>query len=279
MIPYPARSILFVPANRKDLAQKAAASAANVVCLDLEDGVHPDEKGPARGNLADMAGTVAGSGKPVWLRVNSEIELMTDDVRAMPATVRAIVLSKARDLTHVALTGDMIERLNPQGEIAVVALVEDPAGVHAFGNPPGAGHPGRLAALALGVEDLATTLSANPSSGVIAAQFHALIAAAHRLGVSCIGYPGPIANFRDIAAFRETVDAAASCGASGGFCIHPAQIAPLNEAFGTSPEALASAEQIVRAFEQDTAGKGVVVVNGRMVDRPIYLRAKTLLAR
>ena len=75
------RSVMFVPASRPELAVKAASSKADVICLDLEDGVAPDDKVNARLNLASMAGNLRAGDMPCWLRVNSELDslLMTFD--------------------------------------------------------------------------------------------------------------------------------------------------------------------------------------------------------
>ncbi|WP_212524339.1 aldolase/citrate lyase family protein [Actibacterium sp. MT2.3-13A] len=273
---FPMRSILFVPADRPELAVKAAGSAADAICLDLEDGVAPDRKPAARAVLADTAAPLLEAGKPLWLRVNSELEETVADIAAAPAGTAAIILAKSRDLTHAALVGEMIDRRAGAQGPALVALIEDPAAIAAFAAAGPRRAHSRLAALALGVEDLAAELAAATGSGLIRRQFHDLVLAAHGLGLPCLGYPGSIAEFRDLDGFAAPLAGAAADGAVGGFCIHPAQIAPLNRCFGVRDEDRDWAGRVVAAFE---AGGGVVTVDGRMVDRPVYERARKLLAR
>ena len=288
------RSILFVPADRSALVPKAAAGAADAVCLDLEDGVAPPDRDAARGALGEAAAALARAGKRAFVRVNAELETIGADLAALPDGCDAVVLPKATGLDHVELVGEALDRRTARsgrmirsgragadgdrpGGPGLVALVEGAAAVQAFAHGAARrAHP-RLVALCPGTEDLAAELGCAPDAALVEAAFHALALGARRLGVDLLGFPGSIAEYRDLERFRAGVRRGREAGAVGAFCIHPAQVPVLNAELAPSAEELDAARRTVAAFESATAG--AIALDGRMVDRPVYLRARRLLAR
>jgi citrate lyase subunit beta/citryl-CoA lyase len=104
--------------------------------------------------------------------------------------------------------------------------------------------------------------------------------AARAAGVQAWGFPGSIAGYGDLGAYRELVASGRAMGFDGAFCIHPSQVPVLNETFAPSPEELAEAREIVSAFETALAGdRGATSYGGRMIDLPVVHRARALLAR
>lgn len=276
MIDHPIRSIMFVPSDRGILAAKAAASGADAICLDLEDGLDPTRRPDGRRNLAKMAASLDAKEKPLWVRINSDLLDAARDIEALPPTCRAVVVPKCRDLTHIALIGEALDAQGATGT-SIVAMLEDPAAVDAFERTAHfTAHP-RLAALALGTEDLSAALGGEPDAPIIAAILNRLVATAATRGLPALGYAGSIAMFRDTDRFSVPLHDARANGAAGGFCIHPSQIAALNAAFAPTAEQRDRAEQVVRQFEAGNwAASGL---NGTMVDRPVYLRACRALGR
>jgi len=271
------RSTMFVPANKPELAVKATSSNADVICLDLEDGVAPTEKSAARANLAAIVSSLNSADKTCWVRVNSELELLVEDIIALPEGVDAVMLPKTRDMTHVDLVCELISRSSKGLDVGLVALVEDVHGVRAFAGSSRSPNPS-LVALALGVEDLSATLGAETGSRIVESLLLELLTASRLLGVQCLGYAGTISEFRDLEAFARPLVSAARSGVAGGLCIHPAQIEALNTAFSVDPDRLSWAREVVDAFEK--AGQtGVINVGGKMVDLPVYLQAKALCDR
>lgn len=268
------RAILFTPADKPDLAAKAARSAADAVCLDLEDAVPVDAKTTARANLAPMASTLRAAGKAVFIRVNAEIEATGLDLAALPDGCAGLVLPKARDLTHVALIGDALDRRG--GDMALIAMIENAAAAQAFAAAPGPAHA-RLLGLTLGAEDLAADCGCAPDGPTVAHLFHQSAATAARLRIDLLGWPGSIGAFDDLDGFATLVGRGAAAGAVGGFCIHPKQIPILNAAFAPTAAQIDWAQRVTTALA--TAGGGVAAVDGRMVDAPVARRAEAVLRR
>ena len=107
----------------------------------------------------------------------------------------------------------------------------------------------------------------------------ASIALARIAGVPALGFARTIGDYKDLAALAEAVAEAFRLGARGAFCVHPRQVPVLNAGFQPSPEAADRARAVVAAFEQArSAGSGVAALDGAMIDKPVYERARRLLA-
>jgi citrate lyase subunit beta/citryl-CoA lyase len=106
------------------------------------------------------------------------------------------------------------------------------------------------------------------------------IIAARAAGVMPLGFIGTVADFRDLEGFRATIKRSRRMGFMGASVIHPGQIQILNEEFRPTAEEVALARKIVAAYEKSTAeGIGAIVVDGKMIDVPIVIRAQQTLAR
>ena len=104
--------------------------------------------------------------------------------------------------------------------------------------------------------------------------------AAREAGILALGYPGSIANFSDLDAYRADIARARALGFDGGSCIHPAQVAILNEGFAPTSKEIAEAEGIIAAYDAALAlGEGAVAYQGKMIDIPIADRARRTLAQ
>lgn len=275
------RSILFTPCDRLNLVEKAAHSKSDVVCLDLEDGVAPDVKSLARSNLRPAAKIFADADKPFYVRVNSELELLGDDLNALPDACHVVVLPKTLGFEHIQLVGDALDRIAGRGGAnpKMICQIECSSGLRAIGQSGRIAHP-RLCALSLGTEDLSAEIGCAPDADLIAAAFHQLTLSACALGLGIIGFPASIAEFHDLEAFRTGVVLGRECGADGGFCIHPSQIEILNDVYQPSKHELEKATKITEAFKKASIlHSGVTVVDGKMIDRPIYLKALKTLSR
>lgn len=275
-------SILFAPADRPELAAKAAASDALAVCMDLEDGVAADAKPAARGNLSAMAETLAAGGKIVMVRVNAELEMISDDLNHLPAGCRAIILPKTRSPLHVEMVGEALDRIQAARGIdaAIIGLLECAGSLAAFSASDSVRSHPRLAALGCGTEDLAAEMDCAPDAPLIQSAFHQLAQIAKRLNVDLLGFPASIAEFHDLERFRDGVVLGAACGAVSALCIHPRQVSVVNDVLSPDEVQIHWAREVVQGFEQsESTGSGVLVVDGKMVDKPIYLRALRILQR
>ncbi len=285
------RSLLFVPGDGKEKLDKALACGADVVIVDLEDGVSLAGKGEARKAAAAFLGRVRPQERrpALWVRINAlETDLWREDLAAiMPAAPDGIMLPKPRggqDVERLALALDKEEdRLRrPAGATRIIAIAtETPHSLLAMQTYVKASP--RLEALAWGAEDLSVCLGAMASrndAGAISSPFRlardlCLIGAA-AAGVAAID--APFLDFRDLTGLSAEARAAARDGFAGKMAIHPDQVGIINAAFTPSEAEIAEAAEIVALFARAPA-EGVVSRGGRMLDRPHLDRAQRLLTR
>jgi citrate lyase subunit beta/citryl-CoA lyase len=283
----PLRSILFVPGNRPRMLEKARTLPADAVILDLEDAVPPGEKTAARAMVRQAL--EAGPYDPqVILRVNAfPTGLAEGDLgETFVPGVDSVCLPKASTAGDVERLAVLLaaleqERGIPLGAVVVLLMVETAQGVlnaHEMacaGSGPGFG---RVQALCLGGEDLAWDLGAvRTREGAEIAHARArLVLAARAAGAAAIDTV--YTDLTDQEGLLAEARQARQLGYSGKLLIHPSQIEPVHRAFAPSEEEVAHARRVVAAFEAgETDGKGVVVVDGRMIDAPVVARAREVL--
>lgn len=279
------RSLLYVPANADRFVAKAGERGADVVILDVEDSIPPDRKEEARAALPGSIVTVAKAGTvEVMVRINRPWRLAIADLEAavIPG-LDALCLPKVDSADHIRAIDEVVgeleaERGLPVGHVRYAVLVETAKGVHearaiAKASP-------RVAAITLGGEDMAADLGLPEPDPAVLDPYDALVRlAAREAGVIPLGYPGSIAEFSDLDAFRRGAEQGRRNGSEGGMGIHPAQIPVLNAAFTPSEEEIANAEGLLAAFKDALAqGKGAVAYKGKMIDKPIVDRAERIMA-
>jgi citrate lyase subunit beta/citryl-CoA lyase len=263
------RSYLFVPASDPRRVDKALAGDAHAVIVDLEDAVAEGAKDAARRLVSERLREPRARGAQL-VRVNG---LATEHARADLEAVgglalEGIVVPKAEPAALAALA--------PDGP-PVVALVETAGGLRrAFETASLA----RVAALMLGVVDLAAELGATPGP-----DGRELLYARSALVVDSVaaglGGPidGPCTAIGDEAALRAETAAAKALGFAAKACIHPAQLPVVHAVLAPSAEDLDWARRVVAAAgDASAAGRGAVALDGRMVDAPVVARARRLLA-
>jgi citrate lyase beta subunit len=263
------RSYLFVPATEPARIDKALASDAHAVIVDLEDAVAPDAKDDARRIVAERLRTPRPRGLQL-VRVNGlETAHARPDFAALADTaLDAIVVPKAEPQRLVSLA--------PSGP-PVVALVETANGVRrAFES---ATRSARVIALMLGVVDLAAELGLTPGP-----DGRELLHARSSLVVDSVaaglGGPidGPCTAIADHEALRAETAASKALGFVAKACIHPAQLSVVHAVFAPTDEEVAWARRVV-AVADGANGRGAIAVDGQMVDAPVIARARRLLAR
>ena len=279
----PPRSLLFTPANGGRKVEKAFASAADGVILDLEDAVAVSEKPAAR---AFAVGALGGRTRPAFVRVNalSTPHCFDDLLAIVPAGPDGIVLPKTESRADV-LTADwviaQVERrhgLEPGG-IGLAPILETALGIQAAQEIARAAP--RVRWLMFGAVDLALDMDVDLDDELGAiGQARFAVALASRTA----GLPGPMDTaFVDIPALdrlRASAVRARAMGYAGKTCIHPLQIDVVNDVFTPSPREIERARRIVDAFDAaERAGSAAVSVDGAMIDYPVVLRAKRLLGQ
>jgi len=283
------RSLLYVPATAARFVAKAADRGADAILLDLEDSIPPERKADARAALAEAVATlVAARGdraRPeILVRINRAWRLAVPDLEAaVIAGVDGLCLPKVDGADHLAAIDQVVgeleaERGLPTGRIRYFVLIETAKGVSEARAIAKASR--RTAAISLGGEDLAADLGLPEPDPLVLAPYNAdILVAAREAGVLPLGYPGSIAEFSDLEAFRRGAEQGRREGFEGGACIHPAQVPILNAAFAPPEAEIAHAEALLTAFEAALAqGSGAVSFEGKMIDKPIVDRARRVIA-
>ena len=278
------RALLFAPGDAPRKVEKALASEADGVILDLEDAVAPDRKTEAR---ISLAGLLRGRSRAeVAVRINPRDTLWyLDDLAAIvPAGPAAVVLPKCAGPEDLVVLDHHIEALEaasaqPRGTVKIIALVaETAAGVAAL---PGYRRvPERVMAFCFGAEDLGGDLGAaprRPEGGYIApvaAARAATLLAAAACGVAALDTPFP--DPRDIDGLLRESAAAAADGFAGKLLIHPAQIAPVRQAFMPAAARVEWAGAVLAAF-REAPELGVATLHGKMIEIPHVRLARRIL--
>jgi citrate lyase subunit beta/citryl-CoA lyase len=273
------RSLLFAAADDHTRLAKITEHGADAVILDLEDAVPADRKAAARAGLPSVVSALAQRSCSLVVRINTPWREAMDDLAvAVRRGVSAIMVPKVEEAARVAVMSEMIIELastvGPLEPPGLIALVESPAGLASLDAI--AGVKGVIG-LALGSEDFSLALGVPPASEALNLPCRLLALSAARRGLMALGAPASICIFDDQAAWLLAVRKARAIGLTGVLCIHPRQIAPVNEAFAFSPMEVAAAARIIAAWEA-AGSAGVIQVDGMMVDRPVVMASRRTLA-
>jgi citrate lyase subunit beta/citryl-CoA lyase len=292
------RSMLFVPASRPEMIAKAARSAADAVCIDLEDSVASDEKSASRAHVIAALRTLDFGERLRLVRINAldtpfAYRDVVDVVEAAGDAIDLVMVPKvgsARDVVFVAMLLEQIEQARGLSRpLRIEAQIETAEGFVNLRDIAAASP--RLDALIFGPGDYAASMGM-PSTSIGAhdeydegypghrwhAVMHMIVACARANRLRCVD--GPYAAFRDDAGFTRSCRIAHAMGFDGKQCIHPAQLATTNAIFSPSAAEVAHATAIVEAFERAvTGGQAAAVHEGRMIDAASLRMARAVLRR
>jgi len=281
------------------MAQKALASAADEVFLDLEDAVAPGEKAAARAQVVRALRELDWGGRRRLFRMNAPDTPyfhrdLVEVVGGAGGAVDAVLVPKVRrpeDLYAIDLLLSAVEAeagLEPGG-VGLEAQIESAGGLE---SAPGiARATPRLSALHFGPGDYAASVGMPQRSIGVADEWdeaygadrfhyamHRIVVAARAAGLRALD--GPVADYRDEEGLRRSSLRARSLGFDGKWCIHPAQIEVVNRVFSPTEEEVGWAKQVVAAYERaEAAGSGAVAVDGQMVDAASIRMAQSTLER
>lgn len=278
----PARSLLFVPATSTDKIDKAFAGGADGVIVDLEDAVAHAQKGVAREGLAAMF--TRSRAVPGYVRVNAaSTEHCLRDLLALPlAGLAGIFLPKVESATDLATVDWVLGQREREagiepGTLGVQGMIETARGLRAI-DAIAHGSP-RLRRLVFGAVDFAADLGTGVEDDAVTVPVRVAIAGASRAAGLEPPLDAPQMAVRDDARLRASAIRARSLGFGGKLCIHPAQVATVNDVFAPTADELAWARRVVTAFDEAEAqGRAALTVDGNMVDYPVVERARRLLA-
>lgn len=300
----PNRCQLFGPGSNTKLFPKMAASAADVINLDLEDSVAPSDKDVARANIIEALNTIDWGNKYMSVRINSLdtpywYRDVVDLLEQAGDRIDQIMIPKvgcAEDVYAVDALVTAIEAARGRTKpVSFEVIIESAAGI-AHVEAIAASSP-RLQAMSLGAADFAASMGMQ-TTGIGGTQenyymmregekhwsdpWHwaqaAIVAACRTHGI--LPVDGPFGDFSDDEGYIAQAKRSATLGMVGKWAIHPKQIALANEVFTPSEEAVAEAREILAAMEQAKAnGEGATVYKGRLVDIASIKQAEVIVAQ
>ncbi|CUH49632.1 MULTISPECIES: L-malyl-CoA/beta-methylmalyl-CoA lyase [Ruegeria] len=300
----PNRCQLFGPGSNTKLFPKMAASAADVINLDLEDSVAPSDKDAARANVIEALNTVDWGNKYMSVRINGLdtpywYRDVVDLLEQAGDRLDQIMIPKvgcAADVYAVDALVTAIERAKGRTKpVSFEVIIESAAGV-AHVEEIAASSP-RMQAMSLGAADFAASMGMQ-TTGIGGTQenyymlregekhwsdpWHwaqaAIVAACRTHGV--LPVDGPFGDFSDDEGYIAQAKRSATLGMVGKWAIHPKQIALANQVFTPSDEAVSEAREILAAMEQAKAnGEGATVYKGRLVDIASIKQAEVIVAQ
>lgn len=281
------RSQLAVPASNSHMFEKAAASDADVVFLDCEDAVSPDEKSQARKNAIEALNDIDWQGKAMSIRVNGldtqyMYRDMVDIVEQAGSKLHTILIPKVGAAADVYMVDCLLTQIEIamglSHRIGIECLIETALGganvmAIAQSSP-------RLEALHFGVADYASSMRARTANigglntdyqcdGAVADQWHSALV---NIATACRAYglraiDGPYGDFHDPSGYRDAAKRAAALGYEGKWAIHPNQIALANDVMSPTRQEVEHAERVLDALEQAAqGGRGAAQLDGRMID-------------
>jgi citrate lyase subunit beta / citryl-CoA lyase len=267
----PRRSLLYMPGSNTRAMEKARELPADGVILDLEDAVAPDAKGKAREQIIQTLRQGGFGRREVIVRINGlDTPWWQDDLGVAAANPDAILVPKVSGPEPLRELAKHLVGVRAEARVGIWAMMETPLAMLNARDIAAAAHDAgsRLAGFVMGTNDLAKDTRARllPGRAPMLPWLMTCIAAARAYGLDIVdGVYNDIGNAEGFAAeCRQARD----LGFDGKTLIHPQQIAPCNEAFSPSADEVAWARKIIGAFElPENANKGVIQVDGRMVER------------
>ena len=291
--------MLYVPASRPSMIEKAAASDADAVCIDLEDAVALDEKAASRANVVHALRELDFGRKMRAFRINGlDTSLAYRDlvevVEEAGAYLDLVLLPKANGPHDVAFVDTLLTQIEAArhlvaGRIGIEAQIESARGF-LWAREIAQASP-RLEALIFGPGDYSATMQM-PVANIGEfdehdrqypghrwhAVMHTVVAAARAYGLRAID--GPYAGFRDVAGLEQACRIARAMGFEGKQCIHPSQIATVNRAFEPTADEIARAKAVVAAYDAAAqSGRGAVSHDGKMIDFANIRMARSILRK
>ena len=304
------RSELFVPGSKVDLFKKAASSNADIICLDLEDAVAPQDKEQAKKNIIQALQEVDFGKKTISIRINGlDTHFMYRDVvdliEKAPGKLDLIMIPKIGTISDVyaldMLCTQVEDAMGLSKRLGFELIIETALGMQNVNEI--ASYSRRLESLHFGVADYAASTKAkttviggpNPNYHVLTDKdekkprekhwgdmwHHAvskMVIAARANGLRPID--GPFGDFSDQDGYRAQANRSATLGCEGKWAIHPSQIDLANEVMSPSDKEINQAKRILEAMaEAKKEGKGAVSLDGRLIDIASIRQAEVLVEK
>jgi len=273
------RTMMFVPGNNPGMMADAHIYVPDSIMLDLEDSVTMAEKDAARLLVYQALKTVDYGNTEMVVRINplntpygkKDIEAVVKagvDVIRMPKT------ETAEEVVEVEREIERVEReLGCVGRTKIMAAIESTLGiVNAYAIATASP---RMMGIALGAEDYCANLKAQrtPGGDELRLARETIVVAARAAGIDALDTV--YSNLNDMETFRQEVEYIKTLGFDGKSIINPRQIEVINEVFAPKEKEITKARAIIAAIkEAEAKGSGVIALNGKMIDRPVVIRAQ-----
>ncbi len=268
------RSFIFTPGTRPELLSKAFESGADIVCLELEDGVAPDEKNKARQNVVKLLKSAPERKScELVVRVNSlRTRFGLDDLVAFLDTPPplTIMLPKVESEDEVKIIDDLFLESNQQINLQII--IETNKGLEACFEI--AQSSPNITALFFGGVDMAADLRCSGTWDSLLYARSKLVHAAAAANIDSLDVP--FLDLNDENGLLEQATLAKELGFSGKGAIHPKQIPVINSIFTPSPEEIAYAVRVIEEFKK--AESGLVVLDGKLIEKPVLREMERKLA-
>jgi citrate lyase subunit beta/citryl-CoA lyase len=273
----PRRSVLYMPAANERALEKAKSIPADAIIFDLEDAVAPDAKPAAREQATAAVASGAYGRRELTIRCNGLTTPWGADDLAAAAGARpaAVVIPK---VDSVATLDDIAARLDAGGakDTAIWAMVETPTGI--LDARQIAAHP-RVDVLVMGTNDLAKELRAPLVAGRANLTPYLALAVLVAREAGKVILDGVYNDVRDAEGFAEECRQAVEMGFDGKTLVHPSQVEPANEAWSPTEDEIELARRIIDAYtEGEAEGRGVITVDGKMIEHLHVVNARATLA-
>ena len=280
----PRRSALYVPGSNSRALEKAQTLDADVVILDLEDAVPADAKDAARDAVASLVAARSFGHREVVIRVNGleTLWVARDIAAAVACRPDAVLIPKLSKIEDLRRARAALAAAQAAASIKLWAMIETPLAVlnardiAAIAAMPGA----PVGAFVMGLNDLAVEIGVRPKPGRAALLAHLAqpLAAARAHGLAILD--GTYNSLEDWEGFHAECEQGRDLGFDGKTLIHPRQVPIANQVFGPAPDEILWAQKVIAAFaERDNAGKNVIVLDGRMIERLHERQARRVLDR
>jgi (S)-citramalyl-CoA lyase len=269
------RSFIFAPGLRPELYPKALACGADIVCVELEDGIAPPDKDAARERTMEIfASPQVDDGVERVVRINclrsayglADVQAILDTTTPPPA----LMLPKVISPDEVIWLDDLLTEKGH--DIRLHVIIEMNAGLEAVYDI--ARSSSRIDALFFGGIDMAADLRCKSAWEPLLYARSRVVHAAASAGIDVLDVP--YLDLEDLKGMEVEARLAKDLGFGGKGAIHPKQIAPLNGVFTPSDEEVAKAEKILKAFAE--AGTGLVVVDGKLIEKPVLREMQRIVS-
>lgn len=275
----PRRSCLYMPASNERALEKAKTLPADTIIFDLEDAVAPDAKDEARENACAALQSGEYGNRELVVRINAmDTVWFADDLRqACLSKADAVLVPKILSDEDIIRIDGVIDDLGANLATKLWAMIEMPQAILELGAIAALGPETRLTSFVMGFNDLAKEMHAEHDRDVFGSVMTQTVIAARAYGLNVID--SVYNDFNDPDGLEAECLEARKLGFDGKSLIHPAQIETANRVFAPQASALAEAEAIIAAFKEPVnAGKGVIVVDGKMTELLHLKQANQLVA-